>query len=169
MNTVAKAQDLHPLTRAGFALAAWRAQDISPPEEKLEPVIAALLIGGGGLVSFLPLVDGHRVEHAGGSGNRLTTWFAAVEAGAQNGLAELSRLQAWRIRAGQAMTELSGRTPERLIEVLLELPVLSVEMAAERIGCSRSSARRNLANFAKLGLVRETTGQERYRFWSVRE
>ncbi|HID67372.1 MAG TPA: hypothetical protein EYP31_03730 [Roseibacterium sp.] len=65
------------------------------------------------------------------------------------------------------MANLSGRTPPRLIGVLLRPPVVSAELVSATLSCSRPAARRNLGLFAKRGLIREVTGQDRYRFWTV--
>ena len=171
--TVQGLQDVHPLTRAGVAYALWRASGITPFEERLEPAVAALLIGTDELAPFLPLADGHHLDRAviggraGGAEARLIGFYGAVEAGALNALLMLDRLAAWQARAGQRTADLSGRTPLRLIDTLLRLPVLSAGLVAHDVGCSRPAARRNLALFARRGLVREVTGQARYRFWVV--
>ena len=79
----------------------------------------------------------------------------------------LDRMAEWQAGAVQKTADLSGRTPPRLIGVLLRLPVVSVELAAATLSCSRPAARRNLDLFVGRGLIREVTGQDRYRFWSV--
>lgn len=163
-------KDLHPLTRGAFAFAQWRGQGLTPFEEILEPCVAAMRIGAANLAPFLPLAEGQNIGRlaVGGSiENRLVDFYTAVESGALRGLMELDRLAEWRIRAVEMTADLSGRTPPRLIAALLRLPVVSAELVAETFSCSRAGARRNLGLFAKRGLIRETTGQDRYRFWTV--
>jgi len=64
-------------------------------------------------------------------------------------------------------TEFSGKTSPMLIEVFLRSTIVSVEMAAGMSGASKAAVQRNLSKFAHLGLIREITGQGRYRFWMV--
>jgi HTH DNA binding domain len=163
-------KDSHPLTQAAFAFAEWRGQGITPFEEMLEPCVAVMQIGAASLAPFLPLAEGQRTGRlrlGGGIEPRLAAFYGAVEAGALKALMELDRLADWQIRAEQKTVEFSGRTPPRLIELLLRLPVVSAELVAETLPCSRPAARRNLTLFAERGLVREVTGQNRYRFWTV--
>jgi len=163
----------HPLTQAAYAFACWRAEGITPYEELLEPTIAALLIGAGGEAPFLPMAQGHRLDRhslrAGSAGaeERLAVFYTAAEAGALSAALELDRLARWRGRARAKTGDLSGRTPPKMIEALLRASVVSAEWLAQEVGCSQVSVRRNLKVFADRGLVREVTGQERYRFWTV--
>lgn len=166
-------QECHPLTMAAFGFASWRVEGITPYEELLEPTIAALLIGAGGVVPFLPMAQGHRLDRhslragSGGAEERLAVFCAAVEAGAVAACLELNKLKAWEKKAWQTTSDLSGRTPPLMIAALLRAPVVSAEWLAAEAGCSSATVRRNLKLFSQRGLVREATGQERYRFWSV--
>ncbi|MDP5217094.1 helix-turn-helix domain-containing protein [Ruegeria sp. 2205SS24-7] len=163
----------HLLTRAAQGFASWRRLALTPYDQMLEPSVAALLLGAGDEAPHLPMAEGHRFDrHQVAQGSdaataRLATFLNAIEAGALRAAMELDRLSAWRNRAIELTGGLSGRTPPLLIAALLRYPVLSAELAAETIGCSRPSARRNLALFHEMGLIREVTGQERYRFWSA--
>lgn len=49
--------------------------------------------------------------------------------------------------------------------VLSEWPLVSAPMAAALTGVSRAAVQRNLAWMEAQGLVREMTGQGRYRMW----
>lgn len=164
--------DLHPLTRGAYGFASWRAEGVTGWDDMLEPSVAAMLIGAGP-APFVPMSHGHRLDrHATRTGPegvaaRLRQFYGAAEAGALDGLMQLDRLAAWNAKARAAISDLSGRTPPVLIGALLALPVLSAELAAERAGCSRATALRNLTLFARRGLIRETTGQDRYRFWTT--
>jgi DNA-binding IclR family transcriptional regulator len=66
-----------------------------------------------------------------------------------------------------ATAGLSGKTPALLIEALQAVPALSASMVARACSCDKATARRNLNRFAKLGLIREITGQGRYKVWVV--
>lgn len=166
-------RDCHPLTKAAHGFACWRAEGITPYEELLEPTTAALLIGAGGLAPFLPMAQGHRLDRhslragSGGAEERLAVFYAAIEAGALAAALELKRLAAWQVIAQEGVADLSGRTPPRLVAALMKAPVVSADWLAEEVGCTTVSVRRNLKTFTERGLVREVTGQERYRFWTV--
>jgi len=58
-------------------------------------------------------------------------------------------------------------TPHALRAVLTEWPLLSAPMAEALTGASRAAVQRNLAWMEEKGLVREMTGQGRYRMWRV--
>ena len=163
-------KDLHPLSQGAYAFALWRGQGLTPFEELLEPCVAAMRIGAAGVAPFIPLAEGHNIGRLAVGGNvetRLAAFYTAVEAGALKALMDLDRLAQWQTRAVQNTSDLSGRTPPRLIGVLLRLPVVSAELVAATLPCSRPAARRNLDLFAARGLIREVTGQDRYRFWAV--
>jgi Fic family protein len=132
-------------------------------------VIAARIGGADGrALPFLPLALASAPVHAGGDvGRRLAAWAHAAEAGCLRALMTLEALDAWQDRATQATAGLSGRTPALLIEALTASPALSAGMAARAAGVSTAGARRNLAWLERAGLVREITGQGRFRFWQA--
>lgn len=166
-------EGVHPLTRAAHGFALWRGLALTPYDQILEPAIAAVMIAGGRHAPFLPLADGHRFDrHALTPGSdaatpRLAAFYEAAEAGALRACMELDRLRVWQQKATDAVSDLSGRTPPLLIGALVRFPILSADLVADVTGCSRPSARRNLALFLERGLVREVTGQDRYRFWTA--
>lgn len=79
----------------------------------------------------------------------------------------LDDIEAWSARAAAAMTCLSGKTPPALRAALTEWPLVSAPMAEALTGTSRAAIQRNLAWMEEQGLVREMTGQGRYRMWRV--
>jgi len=160
--------ECHAITRAGFAFAHWRMLDVAPFEHVLEPAVAAMLVGGGGLVPFLPLGAGYRFDRAGDTAARLAAFYTAVENGALNALMAFDQLRDWQQRAMDKTANLSGRTPALLIAALIKHPLVSVEIAAKEALCSGAAARRNIAKLQNLGLVREVTGQARYQFWTAK-
>ena len=93
--------------------------------------------------------------------------FRLMNAEARAARLELDRLEDWRVRAVATTADLSGKTPQALISALIATPVLSAQAAEAHTGSSRAAVQRNLSLFTKRGLVREITGQERYRFWGV--
>lgn len=63
------------------------------------------------------------------------------------------------------MIPFSGKTPRALRAVLTEWLLVSAPMAEALTGASRAAVQRNLAWRETLGLIRELTGQGRYRMW----
>jgi Fic family protein len=79
----------------------------------------------------------------------------------------LDDIEAWSARAEAETASLSGRTPPALRAVLTEWPIISAPMAEALTGASRAAVQRNLAWMEARGLIREMTGQGRYRMWSA--
>jgi hypothetical protein len=65
------------------------------------------------------------------------------------------------------MAGLSGRTPSALRKALTQWPMISAPMAEVLTGASRAAVQRNLASMQTRGLIREVTGQGRYRMWRL--
>lgn len=78
-------------------------------------------------------------------------------------------MEAWAARAEVEMTPLSGRTPPALRAVLTEWPLVSATMAETMTGASRAAVQRNLAWMEARQLIREETGQGRYRILRIVE
>lgn len=79
----------------------------------------------------------------------------------------LDDLEAWSARAETMMIPLSGKTPPALRDVLTEWPLVSAPMAETLTGASRAAVQRNLAWMEVHGLIREVTGQGRFRVWAA--
>ena len=71
------------------------------------------------------------------------------------------------MRANAAMVPLSGKTPPALRAVLTEWPLVSAPMAESLTGASRAATQRNFLWMEAQGLVREVTGQGRFRMWRI--
>ncbi len=69
------------------------------------------------------------------------------------------------MRADAEMAPLSGKTPPALRAVLTEWPLVSAPMTEALTGASRAAVQRNLGWLEARGLIREVTGQVRYRMW----
>jgi len=162
-------KDLHPITQAAALFSAWRAFGLSEPGNVLEAGVAAVKMGAveGRLLKFMPVASGGAIGRGGDVKKRLARWYKAVENACLKAEMQLGQLSHWQGRAREATKNLSGRNPDLLIDALLETPTLSVGMAAVICQCNQATARRNLNIFAQRGLVRETTGQGRYRYWAI--
>ena len=154
-----------PLVRAAWGFSAWRTTGLSAGV--LEPAVIAARLGGaeGRGPGFLPLAQVAAPYFAGGdAAARLAAWARAAEAGALRALMTIDALAAWQARATAATARLTGRTPRLLIAALLASPAVSAGMAARATtGTSTAGARRNLGRLEAAGLVREITGQGRFR------
>ena len=165
-------KEAHPITQAAALFTAWRAFGLSEPGAVVEAGVAAMKIGAkeGRALRFLPVASGghsHRasIGQGGSIQDRLERWYLAVENACLQAEMQLEQLNTWAQRAGQATARYSGKTPALLIEALQTVPALSASMVASACGCDKATARRNLNGFAELGLIREITGQGRYKVW----
>ncbi len=162
---------LHPITAAAMAFHDWKRIGLSGPESVLEAATLAMRVAGAGLraLPFAPMasVGMRAIRSSGTTEERLLPWFEAIRNGAQEAYLTLDRLQVWAEFAAQKTQGMSGRTPQLLIAALQEVPLLSAEMAEVRTGASRAAVQRNLDALSRLGLVKEVTGQRRYRYWSA--
>jgi hypothetical protein len=79
----------------------------------------------------------------------------------------LDDIEAWTGRAENVMAQLSGRTPVALRKAFSHWPLVSAPMAESVTGASRAAVQRNLAWMEESSLIREVTGQGRYRMWRI--
>ena len=116
---------------------------------------------------FTPLaMGGAGGLRAGGSqAVRLARWLDGMETASLTAMRHLDDIEAWSARAEIEMSPLSGKTPRALRAVLTEWPLVSATMAETMTGVSRAAVQRNLAWMEARGLIREMTGQGRYRMW----
>lgn len=116
---------------------------------------------------FAPLAMGGAggLRGVGPPAERLQKWLAGMEATCLTAMRYLDDIEVWSKRAEVEMSLLSGKTPVALRSVLAEWPLLSAPMAETLSSASRAAVQRNLAWFEGRGLIREVTGQGRYRMW----
>jgi hypothetical protein len=88
-----------------------------------------------------------------------------METACLSAMRHLDDIEAWSARAEAEMISFSGKTPPALRAVLTEWPLVSAPMAEALTGASRAAVQRNLAWMEAQGLIREVTGQGRYRMW----
>jgi Fic family protein len=96
---------------------------------------------------------------------RLRRWLDGMEAAALTAMRHLDDIEAWSARSETIMMSLSGKTPPALRAVLTEWPLVSAPMAEKLTGASRAAVQRNLTWMEQKGLIRELTGQGRFRMW----
>ncbi|MGR3377335.1 helix-turn-helix domain-containing protein [Salipiger abyssi] len=168
---IAAAEALHPFVRAALAEPLWRALELSAGEAAgVEARVASARIAavaGRGRLGFVPVAMGGRSVSGGGAEARLAGWLHAAEQGALRGLLIARRLSDWQARAAEALSGLSGRTPPALITVLRRHPLVPAALAVSETGASAAAVQRNLALLEARGLIRERSGQSRFRFWEA--
>lgn len=149
----------------------WRSLDERPDHlRNLEAGVLGARIAGQGALPFLPLaLAGFEALTAGGSPEaRLSAWITGAHRAALAALMALDRLAGWRARAEAETKDLSGRTAVRLIAALAAYPMIAAPQAEAETGTSRAAVQRNLSLLVSRGLIREVTGQGRFRVWAVK-
>jgi hypothetical protein len=166
--------DLHPVTQGAIVFFAWRMLGASWSRDLEAAVLAARHAAsisrkpGHGAV-FMPLVlSGADTPRAPGDPQaKLTAWISGAERATLAALLHLETVSDWQSRAEEAVADLSGRTPLKLIAVFAAYPLVSAPMAERETGASRAAVQRNLDILSARGLIREITGQGRFRIWSI--
>jgi len=171
VDLMAQAANLHPITRACMGFHLWSLAGLGQQGDRMEAAVTAARIAaseGKGAV-FAPLAMGGAGElRAGGPpAERLLRWLDGMETACLSAVRHLDDIEAWLARAESEMAPLSGRTPPMLRAVLTEWPVISAPMSEALVGSSRAAVQRNLAWMETRGLIREVTGQGRYRMWCI--
>jgi len=168
---MAQAGDLHPITRAALGYHLWRLAGLGQDGEPVEAAVTAARIAATEHAGafFVPLAMGGAgaLRATGSPSQRLSHWLDGLQAALLSAMRHLDEIEAWQARAAETMAALSGRTPRALRAVLTEWPVVSAPMAEALTGASRAAVQRNLAWMETHGLIREMTGQGRFRFWTA--
>lgn len=169
LDLIAQVADLHPITRACVGFHFWSLAGLGQQGDRMEAAVTAartVASEGKGAV-FAPLAMGGAggLRAGGPPAERLARWLDGMETGCLTAMRHLDDIEAWSARAETEMTPLSGKTPRALRAVLTEWPLVSAPMAEALTGASRAAVQRNLAWMEARGLIRELTGQGRYRMW----
>ena len=169
LDLMAEAADLHPITLACMGLHLWTLAGLGQHGDRMEAAVTAARImareGKGAIFAPLAMGGAGGLRAGGPPNKRFARWLDGMECACQTATRHLDDIEAWAERAELAMAPLSGRTPPALRAVLTEWPLVSAPMAEVLIGASRAAVQRNLAWMEAQGLVREVTGQGRFRVW----
>ncbi len=177
-DVMGQAADMHPLTRAALGFHLWPIVEVSAghamggaaplPLMEAAVVAARYAMQGGNAALFLPLALGGAggLRAGGAAQDRLQRWIAGADHATRAALRLLDEIAEWDARATKVCAGLSGRTPPQLIRLLRDWPLISAPMAEAETGASRAAIQRNLNWMTKAGIIREVTGQGRYRFWT---
>jgi hypothetical protein len=169
MGLMMQAAALHPITRGCMGFQLWSLADLGQQGDRIEAAVTAARIAASdskGAV-FAPLAMGGAggLRAGGMPTERLVRWLDGIETACLSAMRHLDDIEAWSARAEAEITSLSGKTPPALRRVLTEWPLVSAPMAEALTGASRAAVQRNLAWMEMRGLIREVTGQGRYRMW----
>lgn len=174
-----QAEDLHPVTRACMGFHLWHVAELSPVDDPLEAAVTAARVAiaelapsGSALGAiFAPIAmgGGGGFRAIGDPPARLARWLNAMESATFAALRRLEEIEAWNETAAEAMAPLSGKTPPMLRELFTSWPLVSVQMAEKLTGAHRATVQRNIDWMEEQGLIREVTGQGRYRIWRIVE
>jgi hypothetical protein len=169
LDLIAQVADLHPITRACMGFHLWSLAGLGQHGDRMEAAVTAARTAaseGKGAV-FAPLAMGGAggLRASGPPADRLARWLDGMETACLTAMRHLDDIEAWSARAEIEMSRLSGKTPPALSAVLTEWPLVSAPMAETLTGASRAAVQRNLVWMEERGLVREMTGQGRYRMW----
>jgi len=169
---IAEADSFPPLLGALLLAHAWHADEPIQRQARLAPLLAGLYLRARGrtkthLASFyLGLRRLRPTERPHTRLDHLRQGLAIVEAGAREGLAQHDRLilaRALLARKCRGRRETSHLPA--LAELLLEAPLVSVAMIAQRLAISPQAAQILVRDLGPT--LREITGRQRYRAWSI--
>ena len=171
LDLMKQAADLHPITRACMGFHLWRLAGLGQQGDRVEAAVTAARIaaseGNGAIFAPLAMGGAGGLRASGPSAERLKQWLEGMQTAILMAMRRLDDIQSWSAKAKAEMSTLSGKTPPVLSALLTEWPLVSAPMAEMWIGASRATAQRNLAWMEAKGLIREVTGQGRFRMWSI--
>lgn len=169
LDLMSQADDLHPITRACMGFHLWILAGLGQHGNRMEAAVTAARIaaseGRGAIFAPLAMGGAGGLLAGGLPADRLARWLDGMESACLTAMRHLDDIEAWVARAEAEMAPLSGKTPPSLRAVLTEWPLVSAPMAEALTGASRAAVQRKLAWMEARGLIREVTGQGRYRVW----
>jgi hypothetical protein len=174
-----QAEDLHPVTRACMGFHLWHVAELSPVDDPLEAAVTAARVAiadlapsgsaPGAIFAPIAMGGGGGFRAIGDPPARLARWLNAMESAAFAALRKLEEIEAWAAAAERTMAPLSGKTPPMLRDLFTRWPLVSVQLARKLTGAHRATVQRNIDWLEERGLIREVTGQGRYRMWQIVE
>lgn len=171
LDLMEQAADLHPITRGCLGFHLWSLAGLGQHGDRMEAAVTAARIAaseGRGAVFAPSAMGGAGGLRAGGPPvERLKRWLDGINTACLTAMRHLDDVEDWSMRANAAMVPLSGKTPPALRAVLTEWPLVSAPMAESLTGASRAATQRNFLWMEAQGLVREVTGQGRFRMWRI--
>ncbi|SCM66533.1 hypothetical protein [Donghicola eburneus] len=171
LDVMTAATDLHPITRACMGFHLWSLAGLGQHGDQIEAAVTASRIaasdGHGAIFAPLAMGGAGGLRASGLPPERLARWLDGMNSAILATMRTLDEIEAWTGRAENVMAHLSGRTPVALRKIFAEWPLLSAPMAEIVTGASRAAVQRNLAWMEAKDLIREVTGQGRFRMWRI--
>lgn len=170
--TMLETNALHPITQAAFLFHAWKMAGAERSARDIEGGVTAARLAGEKLghgALFLPLAlgSGTALRGQGSIAARLASFYRGAEKASLSALMLIDRMKAWEDRTLAALKDCSGRTPGELVQVFAQWPMVSAPMVEAQTGASRAAVQRNFDLMMSRGVIREITGQGRYRIWTA--
>jgi len=170
--TMVGTEALHPITQSAFLFHAWKMAGAERGARDVEGGVAAARLAGEALgrgALFLPLALGSAtaLRGQGSIAARLAAFYRGAEQASLSAIMIIDRMVDWEKRSVEALKDCSGRTPGELVQVFARWPMVSAPMAEVQTGASRAAVQRNLDLMTARGVIREITGQGRYRIWTA--
>jgi hypothetical protein len=169
LDVMTAAVDLHPITRACMGFHLWSLAGLREHGDQIEAAVTASRIaasdGSGAIFAPLAMGGAGGLRVSGMPPERLVRWLDGMNSAILTAMRHLDDIEAWAARAEAMTATLSGKTPPALRQMLTEWPLVSAPMTEAMTGASRAAVQRNLTWLENKGLVREVTGQGRFRMW----
>lgn len=169
LDLLAQASNLHPISRACMGFHLWSLAGLDLRGDRTEAAVTAARIaadkGSGAIFAPLAMGGAGGLRVGGPPATRLARWLDGMENAILTATRHLDDIETWSARAQTVMAPLSGKTPPALRHVLTEWPLISAPMAETLTSASRAAVQRNVAWMENRGLIREVTGQGRFRMW----
>ena len=169
LDVMTAAADLHPITRSCMGFHLWNLAGLGQHGDRIEAVVTAARVaaseGSGAIFAPLAMGGAGGLRTGGPPAERLPRWLDRMETAFLTAMRHLDDIEEWSAWADTEMSALSGKTPPALRAALTEWPFISAPMAEALTGASRAAVQRNLAWMEARSLIREMTGQGRYRMW----
>ncbi|WP_108887213.1 hypothetical protein [Pseudoprimorskyibacter insulae] len=171
LDVMMAAADLHPITCACMGFHLWSLAGLVRYGDRIEAAVTAARVaasdGSGAIFAPLAMGGAMGLRADGTPAERLVRWLDGMETACLTAMRHLDGVEAWSARADAEMISLSGKTSRALRAALTEWPLISAPMAETLTGASRAAVQRNLAWMESNGLIREVTGQGRFRMWRI--
>ena len=169
LDLMTAASALHPITRACMGFHLWSLAGLSQNGNRMEAAVTAGRMAAseakGAIFAPLAMGGAGGLRANGTPIERLARWLDSIKVATLTAMRHLDDIEAWLTRAENVMAPLSGRTPPALRSVLTDWSLVSAPMAEALTGASRAAVQRNLAWMEERGLIREVTGQGRFKMW----
>jgi len=161
-------QDHHRLMRAAILYRAWRWLNLSGAEDAVTPMVVASRIAGGRDLSFAPFAGAARRMRTfavrGPEADRLYAMIRAFAEGSRQASLTLEQLASWRLRA---MRNATTKAMKAIVEATSRHPVASSNAIADATGMTPQAVNKAARTLHDDGLIREATGQSRFRLWQA--